>query len=192
MGLRISTLAFVRIVVTIVLIGSTLVLSIAIGQLAAWEVLDGASKSWNVTLLAIGLFGFALSLGKILIDAFAQANRQSKEMHAQVQWSRGLCPTCGYDIRAADERCPECGEALPEEMSNPAQTPAIRRIIRAAVRESRDEKAGHVGSEHVLLALMAEPDSVAAVVLNNLGVTDANVRDCVDELMADVRSAETP
>ena len=42
------------------------------------------------------------------------------------RWTRNTCPTCGYDLRGAGDRCPECGCVPPA--SAPAVLPPRRRL----------------------------------------------------------------
>ena len=41
-----------------------------------------------------------------------QGVREAKAFDADERRERGLCPECGYDVRAAGNRCPECGADL--------------------------------------------------------------------------------
>ncbi|HKF18451.1 MAG TPA: Clp protease N-terminal domain-containing protein [Candidatus Dormibacteraeota bacterium] len=51
-------------------------------------------------------------------------------------------------------------------------TPRLRRSLSEAARVARDRGHAFLGTEHVLLGLLAEPDGIAAQVLAQLGVTE--------------------
>lgn len=74
--------------------------------------------------------------------------------------------------------CAELGELLPIDML----TERSRKALLAAKQEACDLEHHYIGTEHMLLGLLDEPDGIAAQVLAQLGVTDA-VRDRLHEIM---------
>jgi hypothetical protein len=55
---------------------------------------------WLPTLVSLSLCSAAMLI-------LRHANRPIR------RFRQGLCPTCGYDIRATPSQCPECGTSLP-------------------------------------------------------------------------------
>ncbi len=74
--------------------------------------------------------------------------------------------------------CSELGELLPIDML----TERSRRALLAAKQEAAELEHHYIGTEHMLLGLLDEPDGIAAQVLAELGVTDA-VRERLHEIM---------
>jgi hypothetical protein len=68
----------------------------------------------------------AIVMGRTIPSAL----QRRRDLHRAASLARGLCPTCGYDLRATPTHCPECGfqTALPDAPTPPPRTQPQSRL----------------------------------------------------------------
>jgi ATP-dependent Clp protease ATP-binding subunit ClpA len=84
----------------------------------------------------------------------------------------------GVDLQAIHrevERLIQSGRSRAQAERLP-QTPQAKAVMQSAIQEAHNLNHQYVGSEHILLGLLREPDTVAAQVLTNMGLTLEGVR----------------
>ena len=79
------------------------------------------------------------------------------------------------------------GEEKPAPAGKMAFTPRTKQVMEMSAREAMELKVNYVGTEHILLAIMREPECVAAHVLAGLGVDLGKAR---EKLLASLRERE--
>jgi ATP-dependent Clp protease ATP-binding subunit ClpC len=88
------------------------------------------------------------------------------------------------EMRQAVEAIIGRGASPPPESGHIPFTPRAKKVLELSLREAMQLGADHIGTEHILLALIREGDGVAAQVLRDGGVGLDRARRQVTELRA--------
>lgn len=65
------------------------------------------------------------------------------------------------------------------------QTPGAKKVIEYAIQHARDLNHNYVGSEHILLGLMTDPNEGAAIILSGFGLRIEKVRQEILRMLGD-------
>jgi ATP-dependent Clp protease ATP-binding subunit ClpC len=93
-------------------------------------------------------------------------------------------------LKLLDVDYPKVSRAVEKLADGRGGAIAMDKLIEHANRESEELGSGYVGTEHLLLALLNEPEAPAAQVLQNLGLRRERVREAVAEVLGGNVEAE--
>ncbi len=79
------------------------------------------------------------------------------------------------------------GQGSPTTLTPSHFTPRAKHVLETAVSEARKLGHGYVGTEHLLLAILSQPDGYAAVFLNEFGV---DLRELYQSVVSELLNAE--
>ncbi len=81
-----------------------------------YGIFVGIIMFWLLGACILSVFGPIVAL--LAVGAlFAAVGYYSKRAaQREMRANMGLCPQCGYDLRATDAACPECNTPVPEEI----------------------------------------------------------------------------
>ena len=94
----------------------------------------------------------------------------------------GLASTVLLNNDVTDEKIIIESDSVINVIESSGYTPRVRRILDNAAREAARFKSELIGTEHILIAIIKETDSVASRLLNTIGVPVKKMY--VDLLMA--------
>ncbi|HAM02046.1 MAG TPA: hypothetical protein DCQ30_07425 [Acidimicrobiaceae bacterium] len=78
-----------------------------------------------------------------------------------------------------------------DELPDPIPfAPETKRALEVATREALRRGHNYIGTEHLLLAVLADPDSVGSRVLTSLGITAAETSERIDRMLAEMVATE--
>jgi hypothetical protein len=117
-------------------------------------------------------------LGDGLLDRYVQAARADGRSWTEIGAALGVTK------QAAHERFVDAPLAWPTNFSD-----AARAVVARAVREAHALGHRYLGTEHLLLALSANP-GLAGVALDDLGLTESAVKEAIERTIGRGRSGE--
>lgn len=86
-------------------------------------------------------------------------------------------------VRLEVEKLVKAGSESSINLGSLPKTPQVGRVIDFSIEEAKQLQHNYIGTEHLLLGLIREHDSIAAQVLLNLGITIESVREGILNLL---------
>ena len=97
----------------------------------------------------------------------------------------------GICLKAVRQAVSQLVEEGPETSAEDGfhQTPRMQHVLQMAYEEARKVKSPNIGTEHLLLALLREPEGVAMLALASMGVDPQKVHDEITRMLAEEQTA---